>query len=99
MFRIRTPRIRVIDIASHRNGIEGAPFHAVLFTEPNEEGLTRPAMSTKVAVVFDAAHHCAALDIDKLGKSDIAFGSNSWRGDTYEAILREHINQSQKGFL
>ena len=92
----RTPRIRVIDIASHRNGICGPPFHTVLFTEPKEEGVTAPAMSTKVAVVFDAAHHCAVLDIDKLTRFDIAFGSNSWRGDTYEPILRTHIAQFEK---
>jgi hypothetical protein len=96
----RTPRIRVIDIASHRNGICGAPFHVALFEEPtaDEERLGVP-VSTKVAVVFDAAHHCAVLDIDKLDRFDIAFGSNSWRGDNYEAILRNHINQFKKGTL
>jgi hypothetical protein len=26
-----TPKIKVTDVASHRNGICGAPFHVVLF--------------------------------------------------------------------
>ena len=33
-------------------------------------------------------HHCAVLDVDKLALGDIAFGSNSWRGDHYEPHLR-----------
>lgn len=95
MFRIRTPRIRVIDVASHRNGICGAPFHVVLFKEPAEDDAG--TVTTKVAVVFDQAHHCAVLDIGKLAKSDIAFGSNSWRGDAYEPTLRAHIAGLEKG--
>ncbi len=96
----RTPCIRVIDIASHRNGICGAPFHAVLFEEPNaeEKGLGLP-VSTKVAVVFEQAHHCAVPGIGKLSKFDIAFGSNSWRGDIYEATLCKYIHQFEKGIL
>ena len=95
------PRLRLIDIAAHRNGICGAPFDVVLFTDPceSEEGLTHPAMSTKVAVLFDAAHHCAVLHVDKLRKFDIGFGTNSWRGDTYEPILRKHIRQFEQGSL
>jgi hypothetical protein len=56
-------------------------------------------MSTNVAVLFNAAHHCAVLDVDKLKGFDIAFGSNSWRGDTYKPILRNHIKQFEKGSL
>jgi hypothetical protein len=96
----RTPRIRVIDIAAHRNGICGAPFHVILFEEPTatEERLGVP-VSTKVAVVFDAAHHCAVLDVDKLTQFDVAFGSNSWRGDRYEPTLHTHIANFEKGNL
>ena len=94
------PRLRLIDIAARRNGICGAPFHVVLFEEPTkeEERLGVP-VSTKVAVVFDAAHHCAVLDADKIMKFDIVFGSNSWRGDRYEPTLRNHIKQFEKGIL
>jgi 23S rRNA G2445 N2-methylase RlmL len=31
------------------------------------------------------------LDIGLLATGDIAFGSNSWRGDDYEAHLRQAI--------
>lgn len=93
MFRITTPRIRLIDIAAHRNGISGAPFHVVLFDEAGQ-----PA-GTKVAVLFEAAHHCAVLDISKLAQGDIRFGSNSWRGDAYESLIRNHITTFEKGTL
>ena len=33
-------------------------------------------------------YHCAVLDVAKLAAGDIAFGSNSWRGDQYEPHLR-----------
>jgi hypothetical protein len=87
------PRLHLIDIAAHRNGICCAPFHVVLFEEPTaEEKRLGVPINTKVAVVFDAAHHCAVLDVDKLMKFDIGFGSNSWRGDFYEPTLRKHTN-------
>jgi hypothetical protein len=34
------------------------------------------------------------LDVDKLAQSDIAFGSNSWRGDRFEQSLRKAIRIS-----
>ena len=37
--------------------------------------------------------HVAVFDIDKLFLGDIAFGSNSWRGDHYEPLLRRSIEQ------
>jgi hypothetical protein len=68
-----------------------APFHAVLFDEdrrahPDDQG-------RKVAIVFEQADHCAVLDVAKFAASDIAFGSNSWRGDEYEPHLRKAIMQ------
>jgi hypothetical protein len=81
-------KLNIIDIASHRNGICGAPFHAVLFHDSGPEG------SRKVAIVFEEPHHCAVLDIAKLDAGDIAFGSNSWRGDNYEPALRQAIAKS-----
>jgi hypothetical protein len=87
-----TMKLKIIDIASHRNGICGAPFHAVIFEDCGPEG------SRKVGIVFGEPHHCAVLDIVKLAAGDIAFGSNSWRGDHYEASLRQAIgNASQNG--
>jgi hypothetical protein len=90
-------KLTIIDIAHHRNGISGAPFDTVLFDDTGPEG------SRKVGILFDEQHHCAVLDVAKLAAGDIAFGSNSWRGDHYEPTLRNavkaHIEASLKSFL
>jgi hypothetical protein len=78
-------KLRIINFDTHRNGIGGAPFAVVLFEDQGEEG------SRKIAILFDAPYHCAVLDVDKLAKGDIAFGSNSWRGDRFEPSLRKAI--------
>jgi hypothetical protein len=76
------PTVRVTTAAHHRNGICGAPFHAMLF---DHDG------GRKLAILFDEPGHCAVLDVDKLAAGDIAFGSNSWRGDIFEKPLRHHL--------
>jgi hypothetical protein len=74
----------IIDsIARHRNGICGAPFHVVLFRDPDEGRM--------LGIVFDLAHHVAVFNLDKLALGNIAFGVNSWRGDRYEPQLRKAI--------
>lgn len=78
-------KLKIIDIARHRNGVGGAPFGVVLFRE---------AGSRKVAILFDEQAHCAVLDVTKLAAGDIAFASNSWRGDHYEPHLRKAIADS-----
>ncbi len=75
-------RLRVTDHARHRNGICGAPFTVALI----DDGESR-----KLAILFDAPDHCAVLDIGKLAEGDIAFGSNSYRGDCYEPDLRRAL--------
>ena len=77
-------KLTIIDSAHHRNGVAGAPFDVVLFKLPREPGL-------KIAILFDEQGHCAVLDVAKLAAGDIAFGSNSWRGDHYEPSLRKAI--------
>lgn len=79
------------EIAHHRNGICGEPFHVVLF-----EDSPGPEASRKVGIVFDATHHVAVLDVAKLAAGDVAFGSNSWRGDKYEPHLRDAIERLSK---
>lgn len=74
----------VIDhVAYHRNGISGAPFHVLLFRDPDEGRM--------LGIVFDAGHHVAVLNLDKLALGNIAFGVNSWRGDRYEPALRAAV--------
>ena len=75
-------------IAYHRNGVCGSPFAVVLFEDSG------PEASRKLAILFDEPGLCAVLDLAKLALGDIAFGSNSWRGDVYETPLRDAIRQS-----
>lgn len=76
--------LQLQNIAFHRNGICGAPFHVLHFHDGE---------SLKVGIVFDERWHCAVLDVSKLAAGDIAFGSNSWRGDHFEPLLRRLIRQ------
>jgi hypothetical protein len=76
-------KLKTISIDRHRNGMDGAPFDVVLFEDDDS--------SRKVAIVFDAPHLCAVLDVAKLARDEIALGSNSWRGDRYEPHLRKLI--------
>jgi len=79
--------LRIIAFARHRNGIDGVPFCVVLFHDGE---------SQKVAVLFDQEWHCAILDVTKLAAGDIAFGSNSWRGDRFEPELRQAIGDHDR---
>ena len=82
------PKIKVIKIAHHRNGVTGEPFHVVLFRHKFD--INDPV---KVAVVFQTTHHIAILDTALLDKQVIEFGENSWRGDQYEAALHKAITE------
>jgi len=84
-------KLKIISIAHHRNGVSGSPFDVVLFDDCN------PKRSRKVAVLFEEVHACAVLDVPLLAAGDIAFGSNSWRGDDYEPQLRQAIEQLEGG--
>ncbi len=78
--------LKIETVACHRNGVCGAPFYVVLFEDDGP----------MLAVVFEAEHHCAVLGIDKLAAGDVAFGSNSWRGDTYERAMRAAIARADR---
>ena len=77
---------KIIQIARHRNGVRGAPFHAIQF-ESKQDG-----PGTFLGIVFDEPEHVAVLNVDYLvGAAGVAFGENSWCGDVYESELREAI--------
>jgi hypothetical protein len=78
-------KLKIIGIAHHRNGVAGAPFDVVLFKDRGRQG------SRKVAILFPEEDHCAVLDVAKLAAGDIAFGSNSWRGDEYQPDLMDAV--------
>jgi len=81
-------KLKIIDTAHHRNGVAGTGFDVVLFKVQREPG-------AKVGILFDDPGYCAVLDVTLLAAGDIAFGSNSWRGDNYESHLRQAINSHQ----
>ena len=79
--------MRVLNIAHHRNGISGNSFYVVTFKDEESVGVDHEM----VAVVFEEQGSVAVLDVNLLHTGDIAFGSNSWRGDVYEKRLRAAI--------
>lgn len=83
-------KLKIIATACHRNGICGEPFEVVLFEDRGPEG------SRKLAILFDEPHYCAVFDVAKLAAGDIAFGSNSFRGDNYEPHLRQAIHSNNE---
>lgn len=80
--------MKINEVHYHRNGISGEPFHVVKFTEKK---------TNFIGVVFPLDDgdtwngRVAVFDLDLLAQGNIAFGENSWRGDTYESALRQAI--------
>lgn len=86
--------MKVWEISYHRNGIGGAPFHVVLFNDPEA------SENLMVAIVFEEPNYVAVLDTKKTANGDIEFAQgNSWRGDYYEAELRKHIKDQYEAKL
>jgi hypothetical protein len=75
----------IYDIAHHRNGIGGEGFYALTFTDADGNAM--------VATVFDEPGTVAVLSLGGLAQGDIAYGTNSWRGDVYEPELRVSIQE------
>ena len=83
---------KVLQVAYHRNGICGAPFHAILFQTDHQvqvNGVDRDA--TFLATVFEEPDHCAVICVDLLEGCGVTFTNNSWRGDHFEPELRAAI--------
>jgi hypothetical protein len=80
-------KLRIENIQHHRNGVAGAPFHVLLFRDPDEGRM--------LGVVFQQQFHVAVFNLDQLALGNIAFGMNSWRGDQYEPHLRKAITTNE----
>jgi hypothetical protein len=77
--------LQIVNADYHRNGVAGMPFKVALVDDPNDG-------DTKLVIMFEAEGHTAVLSLDKLIESeDISFGSNSYRGDRYEEVLRDEL--------
>src|SRR5258708_5809710 len=91
--------VKVSSVAYHRNGIGGDPFYVCLFTDSEQRNAQFVGIVPSV-YVSDEDHEapdfsaesgcqpCYVLDVNLLAAGDIAFGSNSWRGDNYFETLR-----------
>ena len=78
--------MRLITSSHHRNGVTGDPFDVALVTD--DDG------TTKVVVDFGGSA-VAVLQVDLLAAGDIAFGSNSWRGDHYADRVRQLLADAE----
>ena len=85
-----TGTLKVLQVERHRNGVMGAPFYAVRFTE--KSGKDARLM---LGIVFDELKHCAVLAVAPLSDDAIGvtFGENSYRGDEYENWLHIQIEK------
>lgn len=87
--------ITIEQIEYHRNGVCGAPFSVVTFTDTDVGDTKKKKGRKMVGIVFDEHAHVAVFDRELLGNGNIAFGENSWRGDTYEKELRAAIAEKE----
>lgn len=83
----RNPKVEVVTVEHHRNGISGEPFHVVLFNWTDDDGRARKMLAT----VFSAPMATAVLDVEQAARGEVGFGVNSWRGDQFDAALRRAI--------
>lgn len=74
----------ILNVARHRNGVSGNPFHVVIFRDGRQK---------MIGIVFEEPGNVAVFDSNLLAAGVIAFGENSWRGDDYEAFLRAAAKQ------
>lgn len=77
-------KLQIVDADYHRNGVGGLPFKVAIVDDANESDM-------KLVIMFEAEGHTAVLSLNKLMEEDITFGSNSYRGDIYEEVLRSEL--------
>ncbi|APR53123.1 hypothetical protein CA223_04060 [Sphingomonas koreensis] len=73
--------IRILEVAYHRNGCAGEPFYAIRF---------RYQRQLLLGFVFDCPDRIVVID-PLAAAETVASGVNSWRGDLYEATLRNAV--------
>lgn len=82
--------VQIIAADYHRNGVSGLPFKVALVDDANDGDI-------KVVVMFEASGHTAVLSVSKLMDDDVEFGSNSYRGDLFDDILRPELWPGESG--
>src|SRR3546814_13668621 len=77
--------LKIKQVAHHRNGVGGVPFHVVLF-QFRDDTVVRNMM----AIVMPEEMKTAVLDVDQTAAGNVAFGAgNSWSGDQFDKELRQ----------
>lgn len=77
--------IKPLEVAYHRNGVSGEPFHCVIF-DKKEDGQTTRMLAVRFADDEGDGYQnprIAIFDIALLYESVIEFGENSFRGDHF----------------
>jgi hypothetical protein len=82
--------LEIQEIAHHRNGSGGLPFHAVRFRWQPANGAVKENF---LATVFAEPGACAVISLDSIAAYGVAVGPNSWRGDDFEYGLRRAISE------
>ena len=83
-----TMKLHIENIQHRRNGVCGAPFHVLLFRDPD--------VGRMVGIVLAQENHVAVFNLEQLALGIIEFGVNSWRGDRYEPHLRKAIVDEER---
>lgn len=86
--RARDHQVVIERVAYHRNGIAGNGFHVILFRQLDNTPM--------VGVVFEERGNVAVFDRDLVGKGNVDFYANSWRGDEYEQALRTAVAEYRR---
>lgn len=81
-------RLKVEQIAYHRNGVCGEPFHVVLFRDGSGRGMVAIVLDEKAT---DGTVPIFVLDNKLLNQNEIRSDYNAWRGDTYAPELYRAI--------
>lgn len=91
--------ITVRFVEYHRNGVGGAGFHTVVFTDyVTPEQHERDEPSIFFAVVFESSGHVAVFELDSVpdnhlwARAQFEIGGNCWNCDWWEAALRSAID-------
>ena len=89
-------QISNVQVAYHRNGVAGIGFHVVLFTWKDTDA--QPTKNRQmIASVFHEAGAVVVLDVQETAEGNITFANgNSWRGDHFEAALRQAIAEHEE---
>jgi len=83
-------RFAIQEASYHRNGTFGDGFWAIRFrwSPPDTK-----KEENFIATIFEHSGGCAVLSLDRMETHGVAFGrGNSWRGDEFDAELRELID-------